>query len=51
MRGKKRKKERGGDGRRSRERSSTFSIDFLTIRSSVSGEARGKVLSLGKSFN
>ena len=44
-RGKKRgEKEREGDGRRSRERGSTFSLDFPTIGPSVSGEARGKVL-------
>ena len=44
-------KERKGKGREeeSRERGSTFSLDFPTIGPSVSDEARGKVLPRYKS--
>ena len=46
------KKKGKGKGREeeSRERGSTFSLDFPTIGSSVSSEARGRVLSRDKSF-
>ena len=43
-------KEKEGEGRRSRERSSTFSLDFPTIEPSVSGEARGKILPRDKNY-
>ena len=42
-----RKKEREEEGR---ERSSTISLDFQAIRSSIRAGARGKVLPRGKIF-
>ena len=50
-RGRKREKKEGekGEGRRSRERSSTFSLNF-PIEPSVSGGARDKVLPHSESF-
>ena len=49
--GKKRKKRKRKEREKEEgERSSTFSLVFSTIKSSVSVEGRGKVLPLGKSF-
>ena len=45
-----RKKKKEKEGRRSRERSSTFSLDFPVIELSVSVGARGKVFPCDKSF-
>ena len=49
--GKKRgkKREREGEGRISREISSTFSLDLQAIKPSVRVEVRGKVLARDKS--
>ena len=44
------KKKGKGREEESRERGSTFPLDFPTIRPSVSGEARGKVLPRDKSY-
>ena len=44
-----RKKKEGGR-RRSKERSSTLSLDFSAIGPSIRVRARGKVLPCGKSF-
>ena len=49
-RGKGGEREKEGERRNLRERSSTFSLEFLAIRPAVSSGARGKVYPRYKSF-